>query len=63
VQDDIARKWSNTILGLTDVRDPETGETWKVAGGKNYYWKRGGEVEGGDQTPRPDTSFTPLEEW
>jgi hypothetical protein len=64
-QDDIARKWSNTTLGLTDVRDPETGETWKVTAGRNYYWRRdyANEVEGTDVWERPDTDFTPLEEW
>ncbi len=63
VYDDISRKWSNAILGLTDVNDPETGETWKVASGRNYYWRKGDSIVGTDTYDRPDIDFTPLEEW
>ncbi len=65
VQDNISRQWSNTILGLTDVVDPETGETWKVSSGHNYYWrKEGTDVVAGTATyDRPDTDFSPLKEW
>jgi hypothetical protein len=37
-QDEISRRWSNAIRGLEDVRDPETGITYKVESGSNYYW-------------------------
>ena len=63
VYDDLGRKWSNAILGLTDVRDPETGETWKVASGRNYYWRKGDTVSGTDTYDRPDIDFTPLLEF
>lgn len=63
VNDDLSRKWSNVILGLTDVKDPETGETWKVASGRNYYWRKGDSIVGTDTYDRPDIDFTPLEEW
>ncbi|HLJ57261.1 MAG TPA: hypothetical protein VKT77_19650 [Chthonomonadaceae bacterium] len=63
VIDDVSRKWSNVTLGLTDVRDPETGETWKVASGHNYYWRKGDTAVGTDGFQRPDIDFTPLKEW
>lgn len=66
-EDEIARKWSNVTLGLTDVRDPESGETWKVESGRNYYWARPGSdaagVVGTQSADRPDIDFAPLEEW
>lgn len=65
VEDDIARKWSNTTLGQTDVVDPASGKTWKVSNDHNYYWRREGtgEVVGSETADRPDTDFTPLREW
>ncbi|MFH0952704.1 MAG: hypothetical protein V1873_00060 [Verrucomicrobiota bacterium] len=63
--DEIMRKWSNMMLGQADVRDPETGESWKVAGGHNYYWrKEHTDVGAGTETfTRPDIDFVPLLEW
>lgn len=60
--DNINRKFSNYILGVTDVVDPETGQTWKVEAGHNFYWTRGaGDVVAGTQTyTRPDIDFKPL---
>ncbi len=65
VQDYVSRQWSNTMLGLTDVVDPETGETWKVSSGRNYYWRKQASdaVVGTDTYERPDTDFSPLQEW
>ncbi len=64
-QDDTFRKVSNALRGQTDLRDPETGETWKVEYGHNYYWRRAHTNElTGTRTPdRPDIDFQPLEEW
>jgi len=64
-QDELRRKWSNMILGQTDVIDPETGETWKVASGHNYYWRKEGTdtIAGTETYDRPDIDFTPLQEW
>ncbi len=62
-QSNAARNWSNATLGLTDVRDERTGETWKVASGHNYYWRQdqtAGGVVGTDQYERPDIDFSPL---
>jgi hypothetical protein len=63
VNDEISRKRENYILGLTDVRDPDTGETYKVSAGSNYYWRKGNEVVGTDTYQRPNTDFTPLQQW
>jgi hypothetical protein len=65
VNDNVSRQWSNTILGLTDVVDPETGETWKVSSDHNYYWRRqaADAVAGTETYERPDTDFAPLKEW
>ncbi len=64
-QDELSRKWSNVILGQTDVVDPATGEKWKVAAGHNYYWRKegGNQIAGTDTWTRPDIDFTPLKEW
>lgn len=63
--DDVHRHWSNTMLGQTDVVDPETGESWKVASGRNYYWRKAGsgQVAGTDSYDAPDIDFAPLREW
>lgn len=65
VYDDLARKWSNMILGQTDVVDPLTGETWKVASGHNYYWRKmhTDTMAGTTIFDPPDMDFTPLKEW
>jgi len=62
--DRTSRRFSNAILGQTDVVNPETGETWKVEAGHNYYWgKPGTNVVAGTNTfTRPDIDFTPLKE-
>lgn len=63
--DNIARKWSNELGGLTDVMDPDTGETWRVSSGRNYYWHQPatGAVVGTDTFDRPDIDFRLLREW
>ncbi len=64
-QDNAARNFSNMILGQTDVVDPETGETWKVASGHNYYWRKEGTdtIAGSDIYDMPDIDFAPLLEY
>jgi hypothetical protein len=63
--DRVYRNWSNATLGQTDVVDPDTGDTYKVAAGKNYYWRKvGTDVGAGTDTyDRPDIDFTPLVEF
>ncbi len=63
VLDNVNRKFSNYILGVTDVTDPETGQTWKVEAGHNFYWAKGADVVAGTETyTRPDIDFRPLKE-
>jgi hypothetical protein len=61
--DETSRHWSNMTLGLTDVRDPETGASYKVAAGHNYYWRKGDAVVGTTIHERPDIDFSPLVKW
>lgn len=63
--DDLSNKWSNTILGTTDLRDPNTGEVTSVESGSNYYWKDNQDTVWGTQTsdsPSTSVDFTPLQE-
>lgn len=64
-QDENHRKWDNYIRGVVDVRDPETGETYEVASGSNYYWlNRGQNGYLGTRTDTPPTSdFSQLEQY
>lgn len=39
VMDEARTKFSNAILGIEDVYDPETGEHWTVPSGASTYWK------------------------
>jgi hypothetical protein len=63
--DNINRKFSNYILGVTDVVDPATGETYKVEAGHNYYWHKDytNVVVGTEVYTRPDIDFSPLKEF
>jgi hypothetical protein len=64
-KDEHLRKFSNYILGQTDVVDPQTGETWKVAAGHNYYWRQDytDRITGTRTYDRPDINFSPLLEY
>ena len=63
--DNIHRKFSNTILGITDVADPITGEKWKVEAGHNYYWRKDytDQIVGDEVFERPDIDFSLLREF
>jgi hypothetical protein len=65
VLDDVNRKFSNYILGVTDVVDPETGDTWKVEAGHNYYWRKAhtNVIVGTEVDQRPDIDFSLLKEF
>jgi len=65
VLDNTNRRFSNYILGVTDVIDPDTGEKWKVEAGHNYYWRRDftNQIIGSDTFDRPDIDFSPLREF
>jgi len=59
----LANTWSNTILGQQDVVNPDTGETYKVASGHDYYWQGddGQLYAGNSATPPPDIDVTQLD--
>lgn len=63
--DNINRRFSNAILGVTDVVDPATGEKWKVEAGHNYYWRRDNtnQIVGNDVFERPNINFSLLKEF
>lgn len=63
--DHIHRRFSNYILGMTDVVDPETGESWEVEAGHNYYWRKDytDQIIGTEVYTRPDIDFSPLKEF
>lgn len=54
-QDEMARRYSNYIRGMEDVRDPNTGETYKVESSSEYYWiDAAGNIVGTDLDTNPD---------
>jgi len=63
--DDVNRKFSNMILGVTDVIDPATGEKWKAEAGHNYYWRKDYTdlIIGTEVFERPDINFSVLKEF
>jgi hypothetical protein len=62
MEDENSRKWSNVILGNTDVKNPETGETSKVQNTSTYYQQHRDGTITGSETYRPATlDETPLE--
>ncbi|MFB0565807.1 MAG: hypothetical protein ACETWK_09035 [Candidatus Aminicenantaceae bacterium] len=63
--DNIHRRFSNYILGMTDVTDPTSGEKWKVEAGHNYYWRKDytNLIAGTEVYERPDIDFSPLKEF
>gem|GEM_PF-5064927 len=65
VMDEVNGKFSNNILGMTDVVDPETGETWKMEAGHNDYWRKdyANRIVGTEVFIRPEINFSPLKEF
>lgn len=54
-RDETSRRFSNAILGLEDVRDPESGQEYKVESGANYYWIDAlGNIAGTELSANPD---------
>jgi len=64
-EDTNSRKWSNMMLGQTDLVDPEIDDIFQFASDHNYYWRRENtnEIVGTNTDDRPDIDFTPLQEW
>jgi hypothetical protein len=61
-EDEAARRDANARRGVTDVFDPETGESWTVQNGSRYYWRKPGSdvIAGTDTYDRPGLGYEPL---
>jgi len=62
--DKINNEWSKTILGIEEVYNPATEETFTVESGSNYYWIDNRNNIYGTQTsenPFPNEDVKPLE--
>jgi len=61
VDDELSRQRSNTILGLRDTIDPDTGRSFKVESGSSYYWiDTQGRIAGTDVDAQPEVDFRRL---
>jgi hypothetical protein len=63
--DEIFRHDANARRGLTDVLDPETGESWSVQSGSRHYWRKPGSdvVVGTETYDPPGLGYQPLREY
>ncbi len=62
--DRINDEWSRAILGVEEVYNPETGDTWTVDSGSKYYWiDNNNNIYGTetDENPFPNEDIKPLE--
>lgn len=62
--DRINNEWSKTILGVEEVYNPETGDSWTVDSGSKYYWiDNQNNIYGTetDENPFPNEDVKPLE--
>jgi len=61
-QGEVMRRHADAILGQVRVRDPNTGEEFETAAGKNYYYRPLGSDRpiGTDETDRPNIDATEL---
>ncbi len=62
--DRINNEWSKAILGVEEVYNPETGDTWTVGSGSKYYWvDNKNNIYGTetDENPFPNEDIKPLE--
>lgn len=55
VDTEVSRQGANARRGVVDVRDPASGETWKVENTSDYYWRR----PGSDQVVGTSTHTSP----
>ncbi len=62
--DEVFRRDANARRGVTDVVDPDTGESWTVDNGSSHYWRKpGSDVIVGTQTyDPPGVGYQPLRE-
>lgn len=61
-QDRISQARSDANRGIVRVQDPNTGEVYEVANGRNYYWRHGpsGTIIGTNTYDPPNIDVTPL---
>jgi hypothetical protein len=59
------RRRDNVALGKTDVRDPDTGEAWKVDADSQRYWRVGNDYVVGTngEAPRNVVNYQQLDEF
>jgi hypothetical protein len=64
-EDEVFRRDANARRGVTDVMDPDTGESWSVQSGSRHYWRKpGSDVIVGTQTDNsPGVGYQPLREY
>jgi hypothetical protein len=64
-EDEVFRRDANARRGVTDVMDPDTGESWSVQSGSRHYWRKpGSDVIVGTQTYNsPGLGYQPLREY
>ncbi len=63
-QDRINNEWSKTTLGIEEVYNPETGQSWTIDSGSKYYWvDNKNNIYGTetDENPFPQEDVKPLE--
>jgi hypothetical protein len=63
-EDEVFRRDTNARRGVTDVLDPETGESWTVQNGSLYYWRKPGSdaIVGTRTYDRPGLGYEALQE-
>jgi hypothetical protein len=63
-EEQIFRHDANARRGVTDVLDPETGESWTVQNGSNHYWRKPGSdvIVGTETYDPPGIGYEPLRE-
>lgn len=59
VQDRAMRQWSNAMLGVERVYNPETGQEYEVPSGAEHYWSDGYHIVGTKVSEPP----TYLDDW
>jgi len=63
--DEVFRHDTNVRRGVTDVMDPDSGDSWKVQNDANYYWHKPGSnvIKGTNTYDSPGPGYEPLQEY
>jgi hypothetical protein len=64
-EEEIFRRDANARRGLTDLADPNSGETWTVESSSHYYWHKPGSdlIVGTETYDSPGVGYEPLREY